>query len=326
MKAFDVVSICNALYDVVFSAEDADLKRHGFKKGNAHLVDRATQISLLEQFKGREKAGELGGSAMNAIRTLAQLGKKVCFGGAVADDDHGGKIRARLDELNIPYYLKSYSDEATGTCMVLVTPDGERTMVTYLGASRFYGKDVLPEEYPGNSSWFHFCGYQWDTEGQKETIRYAAAKAVAAGTRVSLDLADPFVVMHHKENLIEMIESSASVVFANEEEARLLFGQDPEKTAERIGSEGRIAVIKLGARGALICRGSEQVQISPVLTKVVDTTAAGDMFAAGFLYGLCEGQPLDVCGRIAARLASDVISRYGATLSVQVIDSVKAGA
>ena len=325
MKKYDVASICNALYDVIYTAKESDLKRFGFEKGKMYLVDQKTQENLLARFGGGEKAGELGGSAMNVIRALAFLGRKVCFGGAVADDEYGRKIRSRMEELNIRHHLRTSQDEATGICMVLVTGDGERTMITYLGASRLYQRDLLPISVLQDAHYFHFCGYQWDTDEQKATISAATDFAMAGGTKISLDLADPLVVSQHKHDLIGMIESKADLVFANEAEAKLLYGEGPERTAERIAAGGRIAVIKLGARGALIARDSLQIMVKPVPANVVDTTAAGDMFAAGFLHGLCDHRPLRECGSIAARLASDVISRYGATFSEQVLSGLRSG-
>lgn len=324
MKQFDVVSICNALYDVIYSAEDSDLVNFGFTKGNMHLVDRDTQERLLKTYAGYEKAEELGGSAMNAMRALAMLNKKVSFGGAISEDHHGKKIRSRMQELKMSPHLNVTTQEATGTCLVLVTPDGERTMVTYLGASRLYDNEVLPDSVLSSARYFHFCGYQWDTNEQKSAIIKAIDTAKAAGTKISLDLADPFVVTHHKKDLTDLVEQKADLVFANKEESKLLYGESPEKTAEIIANSGALAVIKLGAEGALIASKDQQIRVQPVKTQVVDTTAAGDMFAAGFLYGLCDERPLDECGRIAARLASDVISRYGAVLSDDVIKAILA--
>ncbi|MFK7824851.1 MAG: adenosine kinase [Oligoflexales bacterium] len=323
MKSYDVVSICNALVDIIFDASDEDLKEHNLTKGNMHLVDRSAQEILLSAFKGKSKGEELGGSAMNAMRALARLGKKTCFAGMVAEDHFGGKIKKRLGELSINGHLNVTKEEATGTCMVLVTPDGERTMVTYLGASRLYNSSHIPHKELTDADYFHFCGYQWDTEGQKKGILEAIKIAKDANTIISFDLADPFVVNNHKNDFLEIIKDHADIVFANKEEAHLLWGTEPKETAKVIASQGATAVIKLGSEGALIRKDDKEVKVSPISTQVVDTTAAGDMFAAGFLYGQSNKRPLDECGRIAATLASDVISRYGASLSQEAIDLVR---
>lgn len=321
-KKYSVSSVCNALMDIIVDAEEKDIEHFGLTKGIMHLVTHEKQVELLEYLHGHEKAVELGGSSMNAIRTLAQLGKNTVFAGMVSEDNFGDKIRTRLGELKINYKL-GVGEGGTGSCVILVTPDGERTMNTCLGASRMYGGDIIPHEEIADSEVFHFCGYQWDTAGQKEGIKAAMATAKKAGTKVSFDIADPFVVELNKDDFANIISKNADIVFANEKEAEILYGKSPEETAEIIAKDGAIAVIKLGAKGALIRSGNDVFKIEPVKTDVKDTTAAGDMFAAGFLHGFTSGKSLDECGHIAASLASDVISRYGATVSEDAIDKFK---
>lgn len=321
-KHFDVSSVCNALVDIIVEATDQDLKHFSLTKGVMHLVDQHRQVELLSYLNSHEKTVELGGSAMNAIRTLAQLGKRTMFGGMVSDDEFGERIRSRMSELGIEQHLGTI-DGGTGTCVILVTPDGERTMNTSLGASRLYGPSNIPFDAIAQSRIFHFCGYQWDTDGQKEGIQAAIATAKANDTLVSFDVADPFVVQNHHQDILDMIKHSADIVFSNEAESKLLYGTSPLETAAAIAKTGAIAVIKLGAKGAIIQKGNEVVTVDPVATTVLDTTAAGDMFAAGFLYGYVSGRPLGECGKIGATLASDVISRYGARLSPQVLEQVR---
>lgn len=321
-KTYDVISICNALVDIVFEANDTELASHKFNKGEMHLVDNKTRETLLEQFLSRQKAIELGGSCLNAIRALALLNKKTGFTGMVSEDDFGKQIQERLAKLNISGNLHVTNQEATGTCMVLVTPDGERTMATYLGASRLYDQSHIPSQHLQQAKVFHFSGYQWDTEQQKEGIHAAIRLAKESDTLISFDIADPFVVRAHREDFVKMV-SDSHIVFSNKEEAKILYGLSPEETGKKIASNGAIAVIKLGAEGALICHGDEVTKIEPVQTNVVDTTAAGDMFAAGFLYGYTSRKPLSECGKIAATLASDVISRFGATLSETALEKVR---
>lgn len=314
MKAHDVVGICNALVDILITAEDKDLNALKLTKGVMHLVDGSRQIEVLGHFKGKSYQTELGGSAMNALRTMAQLGKKTVFAGMVSDDEFGQRVRTRMRELGIVDRLGK-SGEPTGSCVILITPDGERTMNTCLGASRLYGNTQVPHDEIKNAKVLHFCGYQWDTDGQKAAIRQAINTAKEFNTLVSFDVADPFVVDRNREAFLKVIADDADVVFANKEEARMLFDTTPELAAEKIAASGAIAVIKLGAEGALVRQGSTVHRIAPVATKVVDTTAAGDMFAAGFLFGLTSGKPLDVAGKMAATIASDVISRVGASVS-----------
>jgi sugar/nucleoside kinase (ribokinase family) len=324
-KHCEVISVCNALMDIVLNVSEEDIRRHGLRKGSMHLVDRPAQEALLAEFCSHEQVVELGGSSLNVIRALAQLGHRTSFVGVVADDLFGEKIRTQMHKLSITSHLASLpTDRAiTGTCLSLVTPDAERTMVTHLGASRLYTRDDIPSAEIRGAKIFHFCGYQWDTTEQKDAVTYALQLAKKSDTLVSFDLADPFVVEHNRSQFGELV-AEADVVFANEAEAKLLYGLSPEACAEKIASYNTIAVVKLGARGALIQQGSTVIRVGAEPTSVVDTTGAGDMFAGGFLHGLCLGLPLEVCGKAAALLASDVISRYGVRLAPEKVAAVKA--
>ena len=322
MKSIDVVSVCNALMDILVEVKDDDLKSLGLTKGIMHLVDSQRQQSVFDYVRGRPQVTELGGSSLNAIRTLAALGHKTVFAGLVNDDTYGSAIKLRLESLGIRSMLGGHESESTGTCLILITPDGERTMNTNLGASRLYDSSHIPHKEIEASRMLHFCGYQWDTVEQKKAVAEAIKTGKLRKTLISFDLADPFVVSRNREDFIELIAESADLVFANKEEAKLLFNSTPEEAGRRIAATGATAVIKLGSEGAIVCRASETIHISPVSTKVVDTTAAGDMFAAGFLHGLLLDKDLATCGLYAATLASDVISRVGATVSREALAKV----
>jgi sugar/nucleoside kinase (ribokinase family) len=323
MKSYDITSVCNALMDVLIETTDEDIKRLGLTKGIMHLVDSDRQREVFKHFQAKPKVTELGGSSMNAIRTLASLGHKTVFAGMVNDDEFGNHIRERMKSLGIKAYLGGHNQESTGTCLILITPDGERTMNTNLGASRLYDATHIPHQEIAASHVFHFCGYQWDTEDQKSALTNSIKTAHDNNTIISFDVADPFVVNRNRDDFISLIHDEADIVFANKEEARLLFNTSPEDTARRIAETGSIAVVKLGADGALVVKGKEEFRIKPVATKVVDTTAAGDMFAAGFLHGFLSGRDMATCGKIAATLASDVISRVGARVSDEALAAVR---
>lgn len=323
MKQYGITSVCNALMDILIEITDDDIKHLGLTKGIMHLVDSKRQQEVLNHFKSKKQTTELGGSSMNAIRTLASLGHKTVFAGMVNDDEFGNRIRERMSSLGIKAFLGGHQAESTGTCLILITPDGERTMNTNLGASRLYGATHIPHKEIAESHVFHFCGYQWDTEDQKAALTESIATAHKNNTIISFDLADPFVVNRNRDAFIKLIHDEADIVFANKEEAKLLYNISPEDTARRIAETGSIAVVKLGADGAIVVKGKEEFRISPVPTKVVDTTAAGDMFAAGFLHGFLKDRDMGTCGKIAATLASDVISRVGAKLSDDVFAKVK---
>lgn len=325
-KTLDVTAICNALVDVVVEASQEDLDRFELKKGIMHLVDEHRQKSILSQLDVKPEAIELGGSSLNAIRTLAGLGFQTSFMGMTGDDDFGGKIRTRLSEHGIKAHL-GQTETATGSCLILVTPDGERTMNTCLGASCLFDESIVQEQDIASARVFHFCGYQWANPGQISAIRKAIDLAAKAGTKVSFDLADPFVVGGNRDDFTKLIEDGhTDVIFANREEMRLLVDyDDPERAARETATRGKaVTVVKLGAEGAVVADPDGKLtKIDVVPADVKDTTAAGDMFASGFLAGMCQGLALQDCGRLASHLASDVISRYGATVSQQAIEHAR---
>lgn len=315
MQSVDVVSICNALMDVVVSISEAELQALPLQKGYSHLMNSDAQQEILQKVNHRTFSYELGGSCLNAVRALALLGQKTVFAGAVGEDAFGERIRVRTDALQIVAQLSVQAGYATGCSLVLVTPDGERTMVTSLGASTQMGHEDAPTQALQKARFLHCSGYAWLSPGLKEAVQRSIAVAKATGVQISLDISDPSVVSLVRDDMLEVITQHADVVFANEEEAHLLFAGSPEVAAQKLADQGIMAVIKLGAKGALMQRGNERCFITPESVTVVDTTAAGDMFAAGVLYGMLLGRGLETAGRMGSLLAADVIGRYGATLS-----------
>lgn len=317
-----VLSICNALIDILVEVDNDEFSALGIEKGVMHLVDASTQHKLLSRFADHKLSYELGGSAMNTTRTLAALGIDTMFFGTVGKDDFGTKILSRMADLGITSRVELTS-EPTGSCAILITPDGERTMNTCLGASSHYHDELVPHEDIRKASILHFTGYQWSTDHQRHAVKNAIKTAKEFGTKVSFDVADPFVVRAFGEDFRQTIIDSADIVFANAQEARDLYGCEPAEAAKIIADSGAVAVIKLGSKGALIRSGNDEYKIAPVTTTVVDTTAAGDMFAAGFLYGYIKQFPHEQSGAIAARLASEVISKIGAVLPTNAINQIK---
>ena len=321
-KRYDVLAICNALMDILILTDDSHLANLELRKGIMHLVDDQRQTFVLQQFNGKDRTTELGGSSMNAIRSLAALGAKTVFAGMIGNDEVGDQIQSRLHDLGVVGKLVATAGATTGTCLVLITPDGERTMNTNLGASCLFDEALVPEDEIKESRVFHFCGYQWASDGQKRAIRSAMAIARQHETLISFDAADPWACEGNQADFINLIREEADIVFANREEARILFGS-PEKAVDEITRSGAIAVVKLGADGAMIGRGRERIAVAAVKTSVVDTTGAGDMFAAGFLFGHTRNLPLATCGVMAATLAADVIARVGARVTEAAFTKVR---
>lgn len=322
MSAPSVLGIGNVLMDISVEAADGDLEKLGMNKGIMHLVETPRQREILSHFSGKTRTTELGGSALNVIRIMASLGTPTGFIGMVGDDDFGGRILERMAELGIKPLLARASDP-TGSCVVLVTPDGERTMNTHLGTSRHYNETHIPHDEIAATRVVHIEGYQWDTEGQKNAIRKALETAHKNGAQVSLDLADPFAVERSKADFLALIGNGADIIFANKDEACMLYDSTAEEAARRIAGAGALAIVKLGADGALIRKGEEEHRVPAEPATVVDTNGAGDIFAAGFLHGYVNGRSLPVCGKMAAILAADVIGRIGVTVSDEALAKVR---
>ncbi len=323
MRQSDVIAICNALVDLMTPARDEDLTRLQLTKGVMHLVSAEEQLAYLAELCHHDHTLELGGSSLNALRVMAGMGHKVGFVGTIGRDIYGTKITERMRQLEMNSFVHE-TEEATGTCLIAISPDGERTMITSLGASRLYHADHIPHQAIRDARILHFCGYQWDTDGQKDAIYQAMTTAKESKTLISFDVADPFVVERNQGDFQEVIAEYADIVFANRQEAVLLYGCDPEEAAARIAKDGAIAVMKLGGEGALIRHGHKVYRVPAVKTQVVDTTAAGDTFAGGFLSGFLHERDLMTCGHIAATVAADVISRVGTTVADDVLAKASA--
>lgn len=317
-RSLDVCALENALVDLLIEAEDEDLHRLKLKKGIMQLVDPETQESVVCSLGHRKIEIEVGGSAANALHGMATLGAKTCYSSTVGRDRYGSSFKNRLHELHILDRTNT-SDKPTGTCVVLVTPDGERTMNTHLGACRDYQKAHVPEGDIRAAKLFFTTGYVWDTSAQVEAIEHAIAVAKAAGTPIALDVADPFAVSRTGERFRELMETGTiDILFANADEAQMLVGRQGEAAARAIGQKVRLAVVKAGAHGAYLAADGVVIHIPAIPTKVVDTTGAGDMFAGGFLFGLVCGYSIEICGKIGCILASDTISHMGVRLAPDI--------
>ena len=313
-RKIDVTSVENALVDLLVRAQESDLQQLGMHKGRMQLVDGGAQAGILANLGRLTAEVELGGSAANALRAMALVGAEVSYSSCVGRDQYGDSFSARLEQLSIRNRL-AVVGESTGTCLVVVTPDGERTLNTHLGACRAYNRRFLPEQDIKNSKIFFTTGYVWDTPEQVDAIEHALSVAKANNVRVALDVADPFVVSRTKERFTELFKESVSLVFANAQEAEMLVGCTGEKASLKLGEMVELVVVKDGAAGAWICSSGQTLHVPTRKVSVVDTTGAGDLFAGGFLLGLVRGQPFDVCGQLGTLLASDTVTHMGVRLS-----------
>lgn len=317
-KTLDVVTLCNALMDVMVDVTDEDLSKLELTKGIMHLVDQSRQEQLLNYLGDRPLHTQLGGSGMNTIKALAQLGGKAAFAGMVGEDEYGAAIAAKLSELGIEGNLQRHPTAATGVCLVMLPPDKDRTMNTHLGASCLYDETMVPKAAIEKSQVFHFCGYQWDTESQQQAIKTAISAAKAAGTLISFDVADPFVINRSPDDIKDIVMNHADIVFANREETQTLFKHnDPTEALKAFAPSGspKYFIHKKDKDGADVYHDGQVHSVAAEKVTVLDTTGAGDMFAAGFLYGLTHGAHPAVSANIATVLAADTVQTVGAVVS-----------
>ncbi|HEY3097017.1 MAG TPA: adenosine kinase [Acidimicrobiia bacterium] len=321
---FDVVGIGNALVDVISSVDDDFIEAHDFPHGATTMVelDRAEAV-----YAGLPPAQEIsGGSCANTIAGLASFGASVAFIGRVRDDQLGKVYTHDLRSLGVHFDVPpATAGPATGRCLVMVTPDAQRTQCTYLGASTFIGPEDVDPAVVARAQVTYLEGYLWDQPPAKDAIRKAAATARDAGRRVALTLSDPFCVERHRAEFRALVEDEIDVLFANETELCSLYEVDDFDAAlQRVRGHCQIAALTRSERGSVVVAGDEVhvVDAHPV-ERVVDTTGAGDQYAAGFLYGLTRGLDLAACGRLGAAAAAEVISHFGARPLVSLAELAK---
>ena len=321
-KTKAVYGIGNPLIDVIVNVTDDDLKTLGLYKGTMNLINREKRLELSEFIKAKkEPSFSCGGSCPNTIITLSALGIRSTLAGKIGDDEYGTIYRERLTSLNVKDNLAVSYKNVTGSSIILITPDSERTMNTYLGANRDFCPDDVIESEVSNSDFFHFTGYMWDTQNQMEAIRKALEIAKRNNVVVSFDIADPFAVGRYHDAFLELIKDSCDIVFANKEEARTLFDNyDPYECCKTMGKLCETAIVKNGKKGSFISyrRKVYEIPVQGPATPV-DTTGAGDTYASGFLYGLCHGLDVERSGNIASCLAGQIIKKIGAQFTEQQI-------
>ena len=311
----DVVTIGNALVDVLTSAKDEDLAALGLVKGTMALVDRERSEQIYATMGPTTEAS--GGSAANTAAGIAALGGRVGFLGRVADDGLGRAFTHDIRSIGVafePRPAPAGDESVTGHCLVLVTPDAERTMATHLGVASDFGAVDLHDGHLSAAQVVYLEGYLWEQESAKFAMREAIALAHASDAAVALSLSDPFCVEHHRDEFLELLKGDLEMVFANEEEIVLLFGADDFDGAVRAVEEtGVLAALTRGAAGSVVVAASGPVEVpaAPV-DGIVDTTGAGDLFAAGFLYGITNGLDPSECARLGGLCAAEVISHVGA--------------
>ena len=310
--SFDVAAVGNAIVDVLAPADEAFLTEEGLAKGAMTLIDAERAVSLYGRMASGVEAS--GGSAGNTVAGVASLGGRAAYVGKVADDALGEVFRHDITSIGVhfrPTPLKG--GDGTGRCLVNVTGDGQRTMCTYLGAANALTPEDVDPDLIAGAEIIYLEGYLFDPPQARAAFAKAAALGRSGGRRVALTLSDAFVVERHRDALLAFIETDTDIVFANEAEASALFQLSSFDEAVRaLAAKVKTAVVTRGEHGSLIVADGVTTEIAaaPVDT-VIDTTGAGDQYAAGVLYGLSRGLDAQVCGRLGALAAAEVISHYG---------------
>ncbi len=306
-----VVGIGNAIVDVIAKCEDAFLKRHNFVKGAMALIDAETAGSLYGEMGPAVEVS--GGSAANTIAGLAALGGKAAFIGKVGDDPLGEIFGHDIRSLGVRYTTPpGQGIGQTARSYILVTPDAQRTMNTFLGASQALGPEDVDEVTIKSSIITYLEGYLWDPPRAKEAFIKAMDIAKGAGRFVALTLSDSFCVDRYRAEFLDLVEHRINILFANENEITSLYQTDFEDAKKRVNGHVDIAVLTRSEKGSIILSAEHEIDIPPHPTEVVDTTGAGDLYAAGFLFGLTHGYSLESAGLIGAMAASEAISHLGA--------------
>ncbi len=309
---FDVVGIGNALVDVIAHAQDEFLAEHGLVKGWMDLIDTDRALYL---YRALGSAVEMsGGSAANTMCGVASFGGSAAYIGKVTSDDLGKVFGHDLRAVGVQFHPgDDQNDVPTGRCIIVVTPDAERTMNTYLGASSLLGISDVSDTVVAAGKVLYMEGYLYDRPDAKDAFRHAARVSHDAGRMVSLTLSDSFCVDRHRDDFLSLVDDEIDLLFGNEAELLALYQTDSFTDAiKHVRRQCPLVVVTVGAKGSIVVTPDEMIEVPamPVRT-IVDTTGAGDLFAAGFLHGLTTGRPPAECGRLGSIAAAEVISHVG---------------
>jgi sugar/nucleoside kinase (ribokinase family) len=309
---FDVVGIGNALVDVIAHSTDDFLARFDLVKGSMTLVETERAVELYGALSGAVEMS--GGSAANTMCGVASFGGRAAYVGKVDDDDLGDVFGHDMRAVGVSFFGGGVAQEIpTGRCVIVVTPDAERTMNTYLGVSSTLSIADIDADAVANGAVLYMEGYLFDRDDAKAAFRHAADIAHESGRIVSLTLSDSFCVDRHRDDFTALVSDRVDLLFGNEDELMQLYQLSTfDDAVSELRSQCAMAAITRGADGCVIVTADELIEVAAVpVDRVVDTTGAGDLFAAGFLHGLTTGRDLHECGRLGSIAAAEVISHVG---------------
>ncbi len=316
-----IIGIGNALTDILAVMEDDSiLKKYRLPVGSMSWVDAETASTIWNEIKDRKIQTMPGGSAANTITGCAVLGLESAFIGKVGDDELGLKFKEGQERIGISSILL-HGTQSSGRSMVFITPpNAERTFANFMGASLEQGPEDMKEDFFEGYDILHLEGYLVQNH---DLVRRVVEFGKKLGMTISIDLASYNVVESNYDFLHEIVENYVDIVFANESESKSFTRKTPEDALDELARVCKIAVVKIGAQGSFVKSGNEKYRIAPFQAKAVDATGAGDMFAAGFLYGYSRGLPLDVCGKIGSLVSSKVVQIIGTKMDPSTWEEIK---
>ncbi len=318
-RKYDVYAIGNALVDIVTEVEDDFFTKHGIEKGFMTLVDEERQHQLVEAIHLPDTNRQCGGSAANTIIGLSQFGGKGFYSCKVAKDEMGKFYLDDLATNNVGTNLRyeSAAEGITGKCLVMTSPDAERTMNTFLGITANFSVEEVNEDAIKDAVWLYIEGYLVTSENGLEAMKHARELAKKHGAKISLTFSDPSMVKYFKPQMADVVGDGVDLLFCNEEEATLFTDTSSvEAASEQLIKIAKSFVITLGADGALLFDGTKFYDIPSFPTKAIDANGAGDMFAGAFLYGITNGYSFEQAGEFASLAASRVVSKSGPRLNL----------
>ena len=323
-KIVDLIGIGNAIVDILVNIEDEFLEINNLEKGSMNLINSEESQKLLENCKVIKQIS--GGSSANTVVCLAELGNHVQFIGRVKNDQFGNFFSSDIKKSKTIFNTPPTNDgPSTAHSIILITPDAQRTMCTYLGAStEFEPKDIDFSDLK-ESKYLYLEGYLWDSELAKNAFLKAAKIAKLSNTKIILSLSDSFCVDRHRESFLELIENYVDIVFCNESEVLSLFKKDKLAACQGdLSSLCELVVVTLGSNGSLIINKNDVQEIKSMKKgKVIDTTGAGDIYAGGFIHGLINNHPLKKCGEIGSICAGQIITQLGSRSNVDFNELIR---
>lgn len=313
---YDCIGIGNPMIDILARVDETVVARLGLTKGLFNLVSREKSAETLAAIADAPKDVAAGDATANTLAGLANLGLKTFFVGKTGDDEHGRLYLKMTEAAGCAHAFAKNPAVPTGSVIALITPDAQRTFATYLGAALTLVPDDFPVGAVAESRFVYLTGYQLDDPALRAVAMRALTAAKAHGVPVGIDLADVGVINRNRDLLKQLVKDYATVYFANEPEGAAFTGEtDPARCLEKMAAYAPVACLKLAERGSLISERGRVVPVAPVPARAVDTTGAGDIYAAGVVYGLIEGLPAEEYGRIASIISSHIVARMGARTS-----------